>query len=73
MFHAHFQGLLKTPERAAKAMLYFTKGYDQSLEEALNGAIFDEDHDESMHSNIILIRPYARSCYFIMKRKRNNL
>lgn len=28
-------------------MLFFTKGYDQSLEEALNGAIFDEDHDES--------------------------
>lgn len=38
---------MKTPERAAKAMLFFTKGYDQSLEEALNGAIFDEDHDES--------------------------
>lgn len=28
-------------------MLFFTKGYDQSLEDALNGAIFDEDHDES--------------------------
>lgn len=26
------QGLLKTPERAAKAMLFFTKGYDQTIE-----------------------------------------
>lgn len=25
------QGLLKTPERAAKAMLYFTKGYDEDV------------------------------------------
>ncbi|XP_055838872.1 GTP cyclohydrolase 1 [Episyrphus balteatus] len=40
------QGLIKTPERAAKAMLFFTKGYDQSLEDILNGAVFDEDHDE---------------------------
>lgn len=40
------QGLLKTPERAAKAMLFFTKGYDQTIEDVLNDAIFDEDHDE---------------------------
>ncbi|KAL5290191.1 hypothetical protein ACFFRR_009877 [Megaselia abdita] len=40
------QGLLKTPERAAKAMLFFTKGYDQTLEDILNDAIFNEDHDE---------------------------
>ncbi|XP_064084850.1 GTP cyclohydrolase 1-like isoform X3 [Macrobrachium nipponense] len=40
------EGLLKTPERAAKAMLYFTKGYDQTIEDVMNGAIFDEDHDD---------------------------
>ncbi|XP_065568445.1 GTP cyclohydrolase 1-like isoform X3 [Artemia franciscana] len=39
-------GLLKTPERAAKALLYFTKGYEQSLSSVLNDAIFDENHDE---------------------------
>lgn len=26
------QGLLKTPERAAKAMMAFTKGYDDQLD-----------------------------------------
>uniref|UniRef100_A0A0M3IMD9 GTP cyclohydrolase 1 n=2 Tax=Ascaris TaxID=6251 RepID=A0A0M3IMD9_ASCLU len=40
------QGLLKTPERAAKAMLFFTKGYEDNLDDVVNEAIFDEDHDE---------------------------
>ncbi|XP_015776872.1 PREDICTED: GTP cyclohydrolase 1-like [Acropora digitifera] len=40
------QGLLKTPARAAKAMLFFTKGYEETISEILNDAIFDEDHDE---------------------------
>nr|XP_045618950.1 GTP cyclohydrolase 1-like [Procambarus clarkii] len=40
------EGLLKTPMRAAKAMLYFTKGYDQTIEDVMNGAVFNEDHDD---------------------------
>ncbi|XP_054157543.1 GTP cyclohydrolase 1-like [Oppia nitens] len=40
------QGLLKTPERAAKAMLYFTSGYQFNLNDILNEAVFDEDTDE---------------------------
>ncbi|XP_061174650.1 GTP cyclohydrolase 1-like isoform X1 [Saccostrea echinata] len=39
-------GLLKTPERAAKALMFFTKGYRESMNDVLNDAIFDEDHDE---------------------------
>jgi GTP cyclohydrolase IA len=37
------QGLLKTPERADKALRFLTSGYTTSLDEIVNGAIFDVD------------------------------
>lgn len=40
------EGLLKTPERAARAMEFLTQGYHQTLSQILNGAVFDSDSDE---------------------------
>ncbi|KAF2421061.1 putative GTP cyclohydrolase I [Tothia fuscella] len=40
------EGLQKTPERYAEAMMFFTKGYEMNLRDLLNGAVFHEDHDE---------------------------
>ncbi|GMV43021.1 MAG: GTP cyclohydrolase 1 [Myxococcales bacterium] len=39
-------GLKKTPERVAKAMRFLTKGYQEDVHEVINGAIFEEDHNE---------------------------
>ncbi|KAL9530113.1 GTP cyclohydrolase [Sphaerulina musiva] len=40
------EGLHGTPERYAKAMMFFTKGYEENLRDIVNGAIFHENHDE---------------------------
>ena len=40
------EGLKGTPERAAKAMQFLCHGYNQSLDEIVNGALFQSDNDE---------------------------
>ncbi|ARV13222.1 GTP cyclohydrolase I FolE [Gilvibacter sp. SZ-19] len=40
------EGIVKTPERAAKAMQFLTQGYDQNAEQILRSAMFKEDYDE---------------------------
>ena len=40
------EGLLKTPERVAKAMQFMTKGYAQDGDEIIKSAIFDEEYQQ---------------------------
>jgi GTP cyclohydrolase I len=40
------EGLLHTPERYEKAMRYLTRGYEESLEQIVNGALFRAESDE---------------------------
>ncbi|MEQ6917156.1 GTP cyclohydrolase I FolE [Halomonas aquatica] len=40
------EGLRDTPKRAAQAMQFLNRGYTQSLEEIINGAVFESETDE---------------------------
>ena len=43
---ANREGLLKTPERASKAMQFLTQGYHQDAKEILESAMFKESYNE---------------------------
>ena len=47
------EGLLKTPERVAKAMQYLTKGYNEKPDDLINQAIFHEEYYEMVIVNDI--------------------
>ena len=45
------EGLLKTPDRVAKAMRFLTKGYEERVEDVVGSAIFEEEHQ-----NMVMVR-----------------
>lgn len=45
------EGILKTPERAAKAMQFLTQGYEQDAAKILKSAMFKEDYD-----NMVIVK-----------------
>ncbi len=50
------QGLRKSPERVAKALTFFTRGYNLDLSTILKDAIFHEDHQ-----GLIIVKDIAFS------------
>jgi GTP cyclohydrolase IA len=45
------EGLLKTPERVEKSMMFLTRGYRLSVKQVLGDALFTEEHH-----NMVLVR-----------------
>ena len=48
---AEREGLLRTPDRVAKAMAFMTRGYSERLEDVVGEALFEEDHH-----NMVMVR-----------------
>src|SRR4029077_16920208 len=40
------EGLVRTPERVARALSFLTKGYEEDPRAVINGALFTEDYSE---------------------------
>jgi GTP cyclohydrolase I len=65
------EGLAGTPERAARALRYLTRGYTMTIDEILNNAIFESDNEEMiMVKNIELyslcehhLLPFIGKCH----------
>ncbi|MEO7456329.1 MAG: GTP cyclohydrolase I FolE [Gemmatimonadaceae bacterium] len=45
------EGLVKTPERVAKAMAFLTRGYAMSVADVVGSALFEEEHE-----NMVMVR-----------------
>ena len=42
----HREGLRRTPSRGAEALRFLTRGYQESVDEVVNGALYDVTYDE---------------------------
>src|SRR2546422_5440856 len=63
------EGLLKTPERVAKALRFFTQGYQQDVEEVFNGALYSDRKSTRLNSS----HGYISYAVFCLKKKKKPL
>ncbi|MDQ6831154.1 MAG: GTP cyclohydrolase I FolE [Gemmatimonadota bacterium] len=45
------EGLVKTPQRVATSLAWLTRGYEETAADVVNGAIFEEEHE-----NMVMVR-----------------
>ena len=62
------EGLAKTPHRVAEAFKFLTKGYHQSVDDAIRGAVF-----ESEANNMIIVRDRSCANGYLSRPSRGNV
>lgn len=58
-------GLIKTPERAAKALEYLVSGYNRDIHEIVNGALFDVKCEDIVVVKILNFIVYANITFYL--------
>ena len=67
------EGLIKTPERVAKAMQFLTQGYEMNATEILQSAMFSEDYSQMVLVKEIEFYSCASTTFFLFLESSHSL
>ena len=67
------EGLIKTPERVAKAMQFLTQGYEMNATEILQSAMFSEDYSKWFLLKKLNFTPCANTIFFLFWKSSHSL
>ena len=61
------EGLMKTPERASKAIKFLTEGYEKDPKQILQSAMFKEDYNEMVIVKDIELYSYVSIIFTLFR------